>query len=229
MKSRVARAIRKALKGEVPPPAGHLSRAQLINHVISKIGKRKYLEIGVNTRDQPGYSRDQISSHLIHGVDPNPATEADYVMTSDEFFSDHATEIYDVIFVDGLHTFEQAFKDIENALRRLAEPGVVIVHDTRPTDYSTQTRTQGKTDKWHGDVWRAVLFIRLTRPGLAVTTVDTDEGLTLITATGGSPFSGALSDELFSWRFFVQNYKEILNLVTVEHFLSEWPERNTDR
>ncbi|HET7247078.1 MAG TPA: class I SAM-dependent methyltransferase [Streptosporangiaceae bacterium] len=38
-------------------------------------------------------------------------------MTSDEFFAGLPTgKTYDLIFIDGLHTFEQAYRDLCNAI-----------------------------------------------------------------------------------------------------------------
>lgn len=198
-----------------------MSRVSILNLLLEKSSGKKYLEIGVNTPAQPGYSRDKIDAEVVHGVDPNPATKAEYIMTSDVFFADHCEESYDVIFVDGLHRFENAYRDILNSLEALNEDGIVVVHDTRPVSFSTQTRQQGRTLKWHGDVWRAIVFLRLTHPWLAITTVDTDEGLTLISKEGGKPYDLPLDDDLFNWAYFARNYDRILNLMSVEEFLSK--------
>jgi len=107
-------------RSRMPPTSGSLRRADLLNHLIRNVQGEHYLEIGVNTRAQPGYSRDHILAKLIHGVDPNPATEADFVMTSDVFFAEHCQLVCDVIFIDGLHLFEQTYKDIINGLRFLS-------------------------------------------------------------------------------------------------------------
>lgn len=107
--SEVLRYLRRGLPldlestAELPEPAGNLSRAELLNIVIRSIGgAKRYLEIGVNTKAQPGYSRDKIIASVVHGVDPNPETDADFVMTSDRFFQDYCDRNYDVIFIDGL-------------------------------------------------------------------------------------------------------------------------------
>lgn len=202
----------------LPEPSGKLSRAQLINKIIRLIGAKNYLEIGVNTKAQPGYSRDLIVAELIHGVDPNTKTDAEFHMSSDEFFSTHCNLKYDVIFVDGLHRFEQAYKDIVNALEVITESGVVVVHDTRPISFDTQTRRQGATNKWHGDVWRAIILLRLSHPDLVVLTVDTDEGCTIIFRGKGDPLPNILEDRLFEWHYFSRHYKSILNLIDEKCF-----------
>jgi hypothetical protein len=143
-------------------------------------------------------------------------------MTSDEFFASRRREKYDVVFVDGLHRFEPAYKDIVNALSALTNSGVIIVHDTRPVSFDTQTRKQGATNKWHGDVWRAIVFLRLTHPELAVITVDTDEGCTLVFRGAGEPLTGLFDDDLFSWSSFCANYETLLNLVQEEDFVERF-------
>jgi len=207
------------------PVSGRMPRHEVINGVISSISASAYLEIGVNTPNQPGYSRDKIVVPLMHGVDPNPLSQADFVMTSDEFFGSPPPVFYDVIFIDGLHLFEQCFRDILNATKLLTENGLIIVHDTRPVSWRTQTRQQGKANKWHGDVWKSILLLRIMRPELKVSTVDTDEGCTIISKRGGSELLIDDSREIFSWKFFVGNYKEILNLTSVDEFRREFQPR----
>ena len=65
-----------------------------------------YLEIGVNTPSQPGYNWVGVKAKIKHGVDPNVDTT--YKMTSDEFFEKPLSQNYSIVFVDGLHIFEQA-------------------------------------------------------------------------------------------------------------------------
>ena len=203
----------------LPAPKGKLSRAEVINLVIEEIKASSYLEIGVNTQAQPGYSRDKIVAGLVHGVDPNVETEAEFHMTSDLFFSDHCNLTYDVIFIDGLHLFEQTYKDITNAISVLAENGVIVVHDTRPVRFNTQTRKPGSTSKWHGDVWRAIVLFRLTHPSFVVLTVDSDEGLTLIFRGKGDALPVVNRDDLFEWRMFRRNYALLLNLTSETRFI----------
>jgi len=220
---RIAEWMSGFLAGSLPSVAGTLARFEVINRVIDSIGAKTYLEIGVNTPKQPGYSRDKIKAQVVHGVDPNPNSAADYIMTSDLFFSSHCSIYYDVVFIDGLHLFEQAYKDILNGLENLREGGVVIVHDTRPDSRITQTRNHGKANKWHGDVWKAILLLRLTHPALNVFTVDTDEGCTIISKGTGNPPPLNAHENIFSWRFYARNYKEVLNLVSVDEFMIKFP------
>ena len=40
-------------------------------------------------------------------------------MTSDNYFSNNKNNLFDLIFLDGLHTYEQTIKDIFNSLKTL--------------------------------------------------------------------------------------------------------------
>ena len=57
-------------------------------------------------------------------------------MTSDKFFKDN--EKFDIIFIDGLHTFEQTIKDIDNSIKFLRDKGVILIHDCLFSRYKTK-------------------------------------------------------------------------------------------
>ena len=71
-----------------------------------------YLEIGCDQNDVFN-SIPVIHSNKI-GVDPNSG--GSHKMTSDDFFKQN-DKSFDVIFIDGLHTYEQTQKDIINSLK----------------------------------------------------------------------------------------------------------------
>ena len=70
-----------------------------------------------------------------------------FKVTSDEFFARRAPRLapFGVVFVDGLHTHEQAYRDVVNALAHLDDGGAVVVHDCSPNCCrgSTQPRRGG--------------------------------------------------------------------------------------
>jgi hypothetical protein len=135
-----------------------MTRTEIINGLIKKNNYTSYLEIGVNTPAQPGYNWVGVNIPLKHGVDPNVDTT--YKMTSDEFFEKHITQKYDIVFVDGLHLHEQVYRDIINSLNNLNENGVIVVHDCNPVTEITQRRERA-SDSWHGDVWKAIVQLRM--------------------------------------------------------------------
>ncbi len=184
-------------------------RIDIIQKTIDHLGARTYLEIGV-----AGASTFLAinAGHKV-GVDPKkpsrPLREAlipgrldNYQMTSDAFFAEIAPIIFadhpiDVAFVDGLHEWRQAVRDVENVLRFLGDPGVIIMHDCNPTDELVATpwaelerlRSEGTWPggSWCGDTFKAVVWLRAMRPDLRVFVLDCDWGLGIITR--GAPES----------------------------------------
>jgi hypothetical protein len=82
-----------------------------------------YLEIGVDE----GRTFENVVCAERWGVDPSPKFDMSrlpdgatfFRLTSDEFFAGLSAEKgFDVVFLDGLHTFEQTYTDLVNALAR---------------------------------------------------------------------------------------------------------------
>ena len=145
-------------------------RTELIQAVIDRKKAKSYMEIGVCG----GKNFYQVKCDRKVGVDPIPPDKKwvlpllqkmgdkhhYYQMTSDEFFDGNAdAEHFDVVFIDGLHTKEQAWVDFHNAMGVLKENGVIIMHDCNPTDKAMQVVPQ-KQKRWTGDVWKAWVVIR---------------------------------------------------------------------
>jgi hypothetical protein len=191
-----------------------MTRTELINGLIQKNNYKTYLEIGVNTPSQPGYNWVGVNIPVKHGVDPNVDTT--YKMISDEFFEKHVTQKYDIVFVDGLHLHEQAYKDIINSLNNLNDNGVIVVHDCNPTTEITQLRER-ISDAWHGDVWKAILQLRLENENVEIYTVNTDEGCAII-KKGKQTLLSYSNENIYEYSFFDKNRETILNLISVDKF-----------
>lgn len=193
-----------------------MTRSKLINLLIKKYGYKTYLEIGVNTPAQPGFNFDNIDIELKHGVDP--AVDTTFKMTSDDFFAHSVTIKYDIIFIDGLHIFEQAYRDICNSLEWLNDGGSIVVHDCNPTSEITQ-RPERASSVWHGDVWKAILKLRKEREDITIFTVATDEGCAVIRKGSQALFTANVPEETqYTYDFFDSNRKKILNLISVSEF-----------
>lgn len=196
-----------------------MMRTELINMLIEKHGYESYLEIGVNTPAQPGYNWVGVNAKIKHGVDPNVDTT--YRMTSDEFFDGHISQCYDIVFIDGLHLSEQAHRDIIKSLEHLSDGGCVVVHDCNPTEEITQLRERA-SNAWHGDVWRAIVMLRMLEPNLSMCTVDTDEGCCVIRHGSQVTMSIPSAVNPYEYSFLEKNRKQALNLVSVEEFVEHW-------
>jgi hypothetical protein len=195
-----------------------LTRSQIINAFIKKYGYTSYLEIGVNTPAQPGYNWNNVNIELKHGVDPAEKAAATFKMPSDEFFAHHVNMKYDIVFVDGLHLFEQAYRDIVNSLKWLNDNGTIVVHDCNPTEEITQRRERASS-AWHGDVWKAILKLRMEDPTISIFTIDADEGCTVIRKGSQELFKTSEPESvIYDFNFFDANRKEILNMKSVREF-----------
>jgi hypothetical protein len=194
-----------------------MNRTDIINAVARKIRAKSYLEIGVDN----GINFANIKcSHKV-GVDPNPQMPGIHSMTSDDFFAQNV-ETFDLIFIDGLHIFKQVYIDIENALKALNPNGYIICHDTNPPTKERQLVPWTGGD-WNGDCWKAIVEMRKERIDLDITTVDTDEGITLITKGFQTPI--CIEGEL-TYEEFDKNRAEWLNLKSESEFIAMYMQNN---
>jgi hypothetical protein len=191
-----------------------MTRTEIINGLIDKHGYKDYLEIGVNTPAQPGYNWVGVKAMFKHGVDPNVDTT--FKMTSDDFFKHNVLD-FDIVFVDGLHIFEQAYRDIINSLHFLRDGGSIVVHDCNPVTEITQRRERA-SDAWHGDVWKAIVKLRMEEIGLTIHTVDTDEGCAIIRRGSQSLLPVSSDENPYEYSFLERRRVEALNLISVEEF-----------
>lgn len=198
-----------------------MTRIEIINSLIKKNNYQSYLEIGVNTPAQPGWSHDSIQIPTKHGVDPAPEVHATFPVPSDEFFEKHVSQKYDIIFVDGLHIFDQAYRDIVNSLKWLNDKGTIVVHDCNPTTEITQ-RPIRASDVWHGDVWKAILKLRTEYKDAEINTVDADEGCSIIRAGSQALFPIDPNVDMYTYEFFDQHRNEILHLISPEEFTQKY-------
>jgi hypothetical protein len=196
-----------------------MTRTEIINGLIEKNDYTSYLEIGVNTPAQPGYNWVGVNVPLKHGVDPNVDTT--YKMTSDDFFEKHASQKYDIVFVDGLHLHEQVYRDITNSLEFLNENGVIVVHDCNPVTEITQRRERA-SDAWHGDVWKAIVQLRIENPELEIYTVNTDEGCGIIKKGKQELLKINDGENCYDYSFLEKNRENAINLISIEAFKEKY-------
>lgn len=155
-----------------------MERPIILQKIFSLFPAVKYLEIGVST----GATFHEVKAEKKYAVDPNflfeiPVTSASdatqyFPMTSDLFFERYREEEkFQVIYIDGLHTFEQTLRDLLNATQVLAPGGVIVIDDTVPTSYEASLpnsdvcfeirRLVNNGDSaWMGDVYKLAFFIQ---------------------------------------------------------------------
>lgn len=161
-----------------------------INWLLGRYENPKYLEIGVSH----GKTFLEIEAAQKVAVDPKfqfdmPAPQEGvsfHQMTSDEYFERHAgNDIFDVIFLDGLHVFEQTMRDFCNSLTHIHQNSIIVIDDTVPCDPYSALRDQreavqrrlqqgGNNRDWHGDIYKVVMMIHDFFPDFSYATVMGD-------------------------------------------------------
>ena len=149
----------------------NIKRWDLIQNIIDKKRYDNYLEIGCD-KDQ-SFSKIKVKNKI--GVDP--VSGGNIRSTSDQFFSTNTSK-FDIIFIDGLHHYEQVIKDVNNSLQILNDNGFILLHDCLPRSIAHQAipRYRGS---WNGDVWKALVELR-TRSDLDTYTCQIDFGVGIV-------------------------------------------------
>mgnify|MGYP001115866079 CR=1 FL=1 len=132
------------------------NRNALINSFVNLFESPKYLEIGCDNNSL--FNSVSIIDKI--GVDPNNG--GTHRMTSDEFFKEFKGSI-NVVFIDGLHTYEQARRDFVNALKHIdSDGGFIAFHDMLPNDWIEQHVPLISRGAWTGDVWKLAFELKDT-------------------------------------------------------------------
>ncbi len=185
-------------------------RWDLIDYLIKKNNYLNYLEIGCD--DDQLFSKVKIKNKI--GVDP--VSGGNVRKNSDDFFFENKDK-FDLVFIDGLHIYEQVKKDIINSLKCLNENGIILVHDCMPDSLSKQAVPRYKM-KWNGDVWKAIVDLR-QREDLDIFTCEIDQGIGIITKKKNSSVL-KLNKPAKNLKFkdYYYNYKEYLRIIKLTDF-----------
>jgi hypothetical protein len=196
-----------------------LHSARRINELATKISAKRYLEIGV----AGGRTFFAVDIETKIAVDPKfrfdwKSQERPNVrfheMVSDEWFVRNSGEkAFDLIFLDGLHTFEQTFRDFCNSLSVAHNRTIWILDDTVPSDMYSAWPNQKESiafrreamkgrlkegqrlsGRWHGDVFKVVFAIHDFFPTMSYCTI----------ITGGNP-------QTIVWRHPTANFAPLFN------------------
>ena len=185
-------------------------RWDLIDYLIKKYDYKDYLEIGCD-RDQL-FSRIKLKNKI--GVDPYSG--GNVRKTSDDFFLEN-NKTFDLVFIDGLHTYAQVKKDILNSVKFLNTNGIILVHDCLPDTMSKQAVPRYKM-QWNGDVWKAIVDLR-QNPDLDIYTCEMDQGIGIIKKNNNTSIL-KLSTEVNKLKFkdYYYNYKEYMRVINLDEF-----------
>lgn len=181
-----------AVEGKPRPRPRRGTSARRINALAEINNAQSYLEIGVAT----GNTFLNVTVARKHAVDPRfrldtEAAKSEHVcffeMPSNEFFLHHAEPEtrYDIIFLDGLHTFEQTLRDFCATMRHCHDNTIWVIDDVFPSDMFSALRNEGDTRKyrqlhgqesvdWHGDVFKVMFAIHDFFVNFTYKTINTD-------------------------------------------------------
>lgn len=193
-----------------------MNRTSIINYYLDLVASPKsYLEIGVRNKNN---NFNKIRADHKDGVDPARRTRCNYVMTSDKFFSNNTIK-YDLIFIDGLHLYEQVYRDIISSLKFIKEDGVIVMHDCNPNsewiqrDYDIDNIRGG----WCGTVWKAFVRIRSEREDVEMFVIDVDFGVGILKPNRKQELFKC-SENIYDYNVFNKYRREALNLISYEDF-----------
>lgn len=147
-----------------------------IHRLRDALDARTYLEVGVAR----GTTFLSVTLAERTGVDPtlrfDPQSVTDgsttlVPATSDVFFAGlPADRTFDIVFLDGLHTAEQTYRDLCNTLAHAHPRTAILVDDTLPSDPWSAVPDRARSVRlrglegpegvpWHGDVYKVVALV----------------------------------------------------------------------
>jgi hypothetical protein len=163
---------------------------EVLAELHRRLAPRTYLEIGVETGATLALAT---SADVAIGIDPESQLEVALPPSarvireeSDRFFATRAratlfgARAVELVFVDGMHRFENALRDFANSETWSSAAGTIVLHDCVPIVPASASRER-KTRFWVGDTWKAALAIARHRPDLRIRTILTPpSGLVVI-------------------------------------------------
>lgn len=187
------------------------SRFEILQKIILRKNYKSYLEIGCDKNLL--FSKINIDNKI--GIDPKQG--GTIRITSDDFFKINDKK-FDIIFIDGLHEFDQVRRDISNSLLSLNEGGVIFLHDCMPSSYLRQAVPRS-VGRWNGDVWKNIVEIR-TKKDLDTYVCYADNGLGLILKRPNQNLLNLNIQDFKKLKFkdFYYNHKNWLNIIDYNEF-----------
>ncbi len=151
------------------------------------------------------------------GIDPDPQLRDEaknvatvFRLTSDDYFAQNdlkkaiGEDHFSLAFIDGLHLWEQAFKDFINLEKYANKKSVVIIHDCFALDRVSSERVRD-SQFWSGDVWKVAVCLKVERPDLKMAMIPAfPTGLCVV--AGLDPTSTKLSD---NFKAYEEQYSKL--------------------
>ena len=189
----------------------YLKRYDIIQNIINKRGFKSFLEIGSFNND----TFDKILVQNKVGVDPERG--GNIRLTSDEFFKTNKS-FFDIVFIDGLHLYEQVRKDFFNSLNFLNPGGVILIHDCLPSKFRDQVRLRSH-ELWNGDVWKLVVELR-TLDYIQLYTIIADYGVAIVKVGKNENILKFNKDfRKLTYKDYCSNHEQFMNAIKYEELV----------
>jgi hypothetical protein len=184
----------------------NLTRSLIVNDIIERKKYETYLEIGCDKNIL--FNSVKIKKKI--GIDP--VSGGNIRMSSDNFFKNNQDK-FDLIFIDGLHQYEQVKRDVYNSLKFLNDNGVILLHDCMPSSFMRQAPKRS-SNIWNGDVWKNIVEFR-TLDQIDTYTIYADHGIGLILKrkNRNKLLLKIESFDKLKFQDYYKNYKLFLNIV----------------
>ncbi len=177
----------------------NFNRFAVVNILLSKFQNPSYLEIGCAADDL--FNSVPVPVEKKVGVDP--FSGGTVRNTSDDFFQVNEMQ-FDVVFIDGLHTYEQVRRDVINSIISLNAGGWIAIHDMLPRNWIEQHNPCISQGAWTGDVWK-VAFELIQTEGIEFKILKIDCGVGVIKVNKQraelKDFRGELLDKEFAYYY----------------------------
>ena len=145
------------------------NRVSFIIAATQKFSNCRYLEIGCDNNICFK------SIPVINKIGVDPDRGGNIKDTSDNFFKNNKNR-FDVIFIDGLHIYEQCRRDVINALKVLDKNGYIFLHDMTPRNWAEENVPRLKNTLWTGDIWKVAIELSKTK-GIDFFVINADMGV----------------------------------------------------
>tara|TARA_S200000501_G_C20851162_1_gene755702 strand:- start:100 stop:864 length:765 start_codon:yes stop_codon:yes gene_type:complete len=183
----------------------NFNRTALLNFIISCHSKKynsRYLEIGC----QNNLNFNAIGLKSKVGVDPDIG--GTLRLTSDQFFKQNKSK-FDLIFLDGLHTYEQTKIDLLNSLAAINNDGVIVLDDFIPRNWKEHFTPRVQTN-WNGDIWK-IAFELVKSEGIDYRIIPIDGGQCVIFKNSNEYYIPDLGSEYkdLDYDYFFNNFNKL--------------------
>jgi hypothetical protein len=149
----------------------NFNRIAVVNLLLTHRPDMRYLEIGCDNNEL----FDAVIAKEKVGIDPQRG--GTHRMTSDAFFAQNQAH-YDLVFIDGLHTYPQTRRDLVHALDCVDRAGWIALHDMWPLDW-LEEHVPRLSLGWTGDVWK-LAFELVQSPELEFKLLKIDHGVGVV-------------------------------------------------